>query len=104
AGVDIGVECAVPLGTSGVLAVGRHDVRKLEQFALALDNVDGMLAETSGAGVTIGVSPGTEAACATLCDDRSFNLLEDCGKVASLSRKVDAQSAGITHQRAGEVC
>ena len=62
-----------------------------------------MLGQTGSGGVAVGVSPGTEAASAAGLADRVLDLGQNLLEVAGLSGQVDAQSAGIAHQRRGQV-
>ena len=62
-----------------------------------------MLSQTGGDGVAVGVSPGAEAVSAALFVDGSLNLGQDLLKVAGLFGQIQAQSAGIAHQRRGQV-
>ena len=62
-----------------------------------------MLSQAGGDGVAVGVSPGAEAVSAALFVDGSLNLGQDLLKVAGLFGQIQAQSAGIAHQRRGQV-
>ena len=62
-----------------------------------------MEGQTGGQGVAIGVSPGAEAASAAGLADGVLNLGQNLLEVAGLSGQVQTQSAGIAHQRRGQV-
>ena len=73
------------------------------QLALALNDVLCVLRKARRQGVAIGVSPGAELASAALFVDRSFDLRKNLFKVALLFGQVDAQRAGVAHQRGRQV-
>ena len=103
AGGGVGVVGAVPGGVGGELVIGLGDIVDVGKLALALDDVHGVLGKAGGGDVAVGVRPGAEAARAALFADGGLDLGKNLLEVARLSGQVDAQSAGIAHQRGGQV-
>ena len=62
-----------------------------------------VLGQTGGGGVAIGVSPGAEPAGAAGLHHGVLDLRQDRLKVAGLFGQIQTQSAGIAHQRRGQV-
>ena len=85
AGGGVGVVGAVPGSLGRELVVSLGDIVDVAQLALAVDDIQRVLGQTSSGGVTVGVSPGAEAASAAGLADRVLNLGQDLLEVAGLS-------------------
>ena len=64
-----------------------------------LDAALGVLAQRESGREAVGIRPRAHASGATLGDNGVFHSLQDRGEIARHVGKLDAQSAGIAHQR-----